>query len=60
MARRAIHPGEHLVEEVRELGMSAAALARLRDGIGRRRHQGVIFHGRCQGGSGRWLPAIST
>ena len=28
MARRAIHPGEHLVEELRELGMSAAELAR--------------------------------
>lgn len=28
MARAAIHPGEHLAEELRELGMSAAALAR--------------------------------
>ena len=28
MTRRAIHPGEHLVEELRELGMSAAELAR--------------------------------
>jgi addiction module HigA family antidote len=28
MARTAIHPGEHLAEELRELGLSAAALAR--------------------------------
>jgi addiction module HigA family antidote len=28
MARAAIHPGEHLAEELRELGMSAAELAR--------------------------------
>jgi addiction module HigA family antidote len=28
MARRAIHPGGHLVEELHELGMSAAELAR--------------------------------
>ncbi len=28
MAVPAIHPGEHLAEELRELGMSAAALAR--------------------------------
>ena len=28
MARAVIHPGEHLNEELRELGMSAAALAR--------------------------------
>lgn len=28
MARSAIHPGEHLAEELRELGMSAAELAR--------------------------------
>lgn len=28
MARNAIHPGEHLAEELRELGMSAAELAR--------------------------------
>jgi addiction module HigA family antidote len=28
MARSAIHPGEHLAEELEELGMSAAALAR--------------------------------
>ena len=28
MAITAIHPGEHLAEELRELGMSAAALAR--------------------------------
>lgn len=28
MARTAIHPGEHLAEELRELGMSAAALSR--------------------------------
>lgn len=28
MARTAIHPGEHLGEELRELGMSAAELAR--------------------------------
>jgi antitoxin HigA-1 len=28
MARTAIHPGEHLAEELRELGMSAAELAR--------------------------------
>jgi addiction module HigA family antidote len=28
MARTAIHPGEHLADELRELGMSAAALAR--------------------------------
>src|SRR5450631_4181087 len=28
MAVTAIHPGEHLAEELRELGMSAAALAR--------------------------------
>src|SRR5271170_4995451 len=28
MARTAIHPGEHLTEELQELGMSAAALAR--------------------------------
>jgi addiction module HigA family antidote len=28
MARQAIHPGEQLAEEVRELGISAAALAR--------------------------------
>ena len=28
MARSAIHPGEHLAEELREIGMSAAALAR--------------------------------
>jgi len=28
MAVQAIHPGEHLGEELRELGMSAAALAR--------------------------------
>ena len=28
MALNAIHPGEHLVEELKELGMSAAELAR--------------------------------
>src|ERR1700690_308031 len=28
MARAAIHPGEHLAEELKELGLSAAALAR--------------------------------
>ena len=28
MAVKAIHPGEHLAEELRELGMSAAELAR--------------------------------
>jgi addiction module HigA family antidote len=28
MARTAIHPGEHLAEELRELGLSAAGLAR--------------------------------
>ena len=28
MARTAIHPGEHLAEELEALGMSAAALAR--------------------------------
>ena len=28
MASRAIHPGEHLAEELKELRMSAAALAR--------------------------------
>ncbi len=28
MTIHAIHPGEHLAEELRELGMSAAALAR--------------------------------
>lgn len=28
MARRAIHPGEHLAEELRELQISAAELAR--------------------------------
>ena len=31
MALTAIHPGEHLAEELRELGMSAAALARKLD-----------------------------
>ena len=31
MARKPIHPGEHLVEELRELGMSAAELARRLD-----------------------------
>jgi antitoxin HigA-1 len=31
MPRRPIHPGEHLVEELRELGMSAAELARRLD-----------------------------
>src|ERR1700693_5491666 len=28
MARSAIHPGEHLAEQLKELGMSAAELAR--------------------------------
>jgi hypothetical protein len=28
MARTAIHPGEHLGEELRELGVSAAELSR--------------------------------
>src|SRR2546430_12568078 len=28
MARSAIHPGEHLAEEIKELGISAAGLAR--------------------------------
>jgi len=28
MARTPIHPGEHLAEELKELGMSAAALSR--------------------------------
>ena len=28
MARTPIHPGEHLAEELRELGLSAASLAR--------------------------------
>ncbi len=28
MARSAIHPGEHLAEQLKELGMSAAALGR--------------------------------
>jgi addiction module HigA family antidote len=31
MALAAIHPGEHLAEELRELGMSAAELARRLD-----------------------------
>jgi addiction module HigA family antidote len=31
MARTPIHPGEHLAEELRELGMSAAELARQLD-----------------------------
>jgi len=31
MAIRAVHPGEHLAEELRELGMSAAELARRLD-----------------------------
>lgn len=31
MAVMAIHPGEHLVEELKELGMSAAELARQLD-----------------------------
>jgi antitoxin HigA-1 len=31
MAPNAIHPGEHLAEELRELGMSAAELARQLD-----------------------------
>lgn len=31
MARTAIHPGEHLAEELRELGLSAAGLARQLD-----------------------------
>ncbi len=31
MALTAIHPGEHLAEELRELGMSAAELARQLD-----------------------------
>ena len=31
MAIKAIHPGEHLVEELKELGMSAAELARRLD-----------------------------
>jgi antitoxin HigA-1 len=31
MALAAIHPGKHLAEELRELGMSAAALARKLD-----------------------------
>lgn len=31
MARTPIHPGEHLAEELRELGMSAADLARQLD-----------------------------
>jgi addiction module HigA family antidote len=29
MGRSAIHPGEHLAEQLAEMGMSAAALARL-------------------------------
>jgi len=31
MARHAVHPGEHLAEELKALGMSAAALARALD-----------------------------
>ena len=31
MPRRPIHPGEHLIEELRELDMSAAELARRLD-----------------------------
>lgn len=31
MARRAIHPGEHLAEQIRALGMSAAELGRRLD-----------------------------
>jgi addiction module HigA family antidote len=31
MSRKPIHPGEHLAEELRELGMSAAELARQLD-----------------------------
>ena len=31
MARRPIHPGEHLIEELRALEMSAAELARRLD-----------------------------
>jgi antitoxin HigA-1 len=31
MARAAIHPGEHLAEELRELGISAAELSRQLD-----------------------------
>lgn len=31
MAAMAIHPGEHLAEELKEMGMSAAALARQLD-----------------------------
>jgi hypothetical protein len=32
MARTAMYPGEHLAEELKALGMSAAALSRGRDG----------------------------
>src|SRR3977135_896235 len=36
MARTAIHPGEHLAKELRELGLSAAELARQIEGPGNR------------------------
>jgi hypothetical protein len=38
MARSAIHPGEHLAEELEELGMSAAELARRLKGPYESRH----------------------
>jgi addiction module HigA family antidote len=41
MARTPIHPGEHLADELRELGMSAAALAR-QIGVPTNRVTGII------------------
>jgi hypothetical protein len=43
MARTAIHPGEHLAEELRELGISAAELSRQIElrGRGKRRRRGA-------------------
>jgi hypothetical protein len=53
MARTAIHPGEHLADELRELGMSAAELARQIDftNCGGRRRKSARRSSGCPSGA---------
>ena len=49
MALTAIHPGEHLAEELKDLGMSAAELARKLD-VPTNRITGILNPQACRNG----------